>query len=131
MPMRDIETYHFWVGHVPVEIAGEYFVEAVNTSDDPDDPTPLSPFAIDQNVEYYDHDFLEYGWGHAPSLLELFQGYSYAEQWGEELAARCEAARLKDVNFFAFINEEEIEEPKSVRKEQYWLQYMGTIKVKI
>jgi hypothetical protein len=124
--MRDTETCHFWVGNVPEEIAGNYFVE-----DRSEDDTPISAFARDQRVTYYDHDFLEYGWGKADTIQGLVAGYSYSDQWAAELARRVAAAGLTGVNFFVFITQDEIEQPQSVRGNGYWLEYMGTIEYRI
>lgn len=122
--MRDKQTSHFWVGNVPEHIAGEYFVE---TYDGVREDTPVSAFARDQGVTWCDHDFLEYGWGTADTISELVAGYSYSDQWPEELSRRIAAAGLKAVNFFVFISQEEIEHPRSVKGDGYWLEYMGTI----
>src|SRR5262249_29916985 len=122
----DTQTCHFWVGNFPEEIAGNYFVE--NRSED---DAPISAFARDQGVTYYDHDFLEYGWGKADTIQGLVARYSYSDQWAEELARRVAAAGLTGVNFFVFITQDEIEQPRSVRRDGYWLQYMGTIEYRI
>jgi len=124
--VRDTETCHFWVGNFPEEIAGNYFVE-----DRSEDDAPISAFARDQGVTYYDHDFLEYGWGNADTIQGLVAGYSYSDQWAEELARRVAAVGLTGVNFFVFITQDEIEQPQSVRRDGYWLQYMGTIEYRI
>lgn len=126
--MRDKETSHFWVGHVPEQVAGEYFVE---TYGEDRETTPVSAFARDQGVVWYDHDFLEYGWGTAPTIQELVAGYSYSDQWAEELARRVATAGLTGVNFFVFISQDEIEQPRSVDGVGYWLRYMGTIEYRI
>ena len=126
--VRDKETSHFWVGHVPQQIADEYFVE---TYDEDRDNVPVSAFARDQGVAWYDHDFLEYGWGNAATIQELVAGYSYSDQWAEELASRAAAAGLVDINFFVFISQEEIEHPRSVKGDGYWLHYMGAIEYRI
>lgn len=126
--MRDKETSHFWVGEMPERIAGEYFVESY---DEDRDDTPVSAFARDQGVTWYDHDFLEYGWGNAETIQELVAEYSYSDQWADELAQRVAAAGLTGVNFFVFINENEIERPQSVDGDGYWLRYMGTIEYHI
>jgi hypothetical protein len=125
--VRDTETSHFWVGNFPEEVAENYFVE--DRSGDAEGP--ISAFARDQGVASYDHDFLEYGWGQADTLPELVAGYSYSGQWAEELASRVAAAGLTAVNFFVFISQDEIERPRSVRGDGYWLQYMGTIEYRI
>ncbi len=129
--MRDMEICHFWVGQFPEEMASEYFAEVWNEDDEDREHTPLSAFANDQGVKWYDHDFLEYGWGSAESVEALIAGYSYSEQWGGELARRCDAAGLAGINFFVFITASEIEIPKSVQVEKYWLRYMGTIEYRI
>ena len=126
--MRDDETSHFWVGNVPERIAGEYFVE---THGEDREDTPVSRFAEHQGVQWYDHDFLEYGWGSADTIQELVSGYSYSDQWADELAKRVAEAGLKGVNFFVFISEGEIDQPCSVEGDGYWLEYMGTIAYRI
>jgi hypothetical protein len=124
--VRNTEICHFWVGCLPEEVAGNYFVEEHS-----DDEKPISGFARDQGVVFYDHDFLEYGWGKADTIQELVTGYSYSDQWAEELARRVGGASLAGVNFFVFISRDEIERPRSVRGDGYWLQYMGTIEYRI
>lgn len=126
--MLKMGTSHFWVGCVPEEVASEYFVE---TFAEDRKETPVSAFARDQGVGWYDHDFLEYGWGTAPSIQELVAGYSYSDQWADELARRVAAAGLTGVNFFVFISQDEIERPRSVDGDGYWLRYMGTIDYRI
>jgi hypothetical protein len=122
--VQDKETSHFWVGQFPELVAGEYFVETY--SGDRED-APISAFARDQGVTWYDHDFLEYGWGTAPTIQALVTGYSYSDQWADELARRVAAAGLTGVNFFVFIHQDEIEQPRSVNGDGYWLRYLGTI----
>jgi hypothetical protein len=61
----------------------------------------------------------------------LVTGYSYSDQWAAELARRIAAAGLRGVNFFVFISEDEIEQPRSVQGDGYWLYYLGTIEYRI
>jgi hypothetical protein len=77
--LRDKETSHFWVGQVPEHVARDYFVE---TYAENSEETPVSAFARDQGVGWYDHDFLEYGWGTALTIQELVSGYSYKRPVG-------------------------------------------------
>lgn len=129
--MRETQSSHFWVGHFPEEIAGEYFVEIWDDEDEDREHTPLSAFARDQGVMWYDHDFLEYGWGNSTSIEELVSEYSYSDQWAAELARRVTEKNLTHVNFFVFIDEGEMEQPRSVKTDRYWLEYMGTIEYRI
>ena len=130
--MRESQSSHFWVGNFPQERAANYFTEIWDENDEDREHTPLSAFARDQGIMWYDHDFIEYGFEEgAGSVEKLVKGYSYSEQWGFELARRAAAAGLSGVNLFVFINEEEIEKPRSVKGEDWWLQYLGTIEYRI
>jgi hypothetical protein len=130
--VRETQTSHFWVGRFPEAMADEYFTEIWDENDEDREHTPLSAFARDQGIKWYDHDFIEYGFKDgARSIEELVEGYSYSDQWAAELARRVKAARLKGVNFFVFISEEEIDQPRSVRRDGYWLKYLGTIEYRI
>jgi hypothetical protein len=121
------ETSHFWVGSFPRDVAAVYFEEAYDRNED----DPLSAFARDQGVTWYDHDQLEYGWGTAGTVRELVAGYSYSDQWADELARRVADAGLTGINFFVFISSDEIERPRSAQGDGYWLHYLGTIEYRI
>jgi len=123
--MHQTQTCHFWVGTIPEDFPASYFAE--DYSDERGDNDPLSPFARDQGETWYDHDFLEYGWSLAPTIAELVAGYSYSEQWAAELSRRAEAAGLRGINFFVFIDEAQIAAPRSVETRDGTLHYMGTI----
>ncbi len=125
--MRVTEISHFWVGHLPDDLRGPYFAEKLDEGDD----VPLSMFARDQGEKYYDHDFLEYGWGAANTIQELVDGYSYSDQWAGELARRVADAGLTGVDTFIFISQEEVRAPRSVQGDGYWLKYLGTIEYRI
>ncbi len=126
--MKETENCHFWAGNFPEEFAETYFVE---TWDLEDEDAPVSAFARDQGVAYYDHDFLEYGWGKAASILDLVNGYYYSDQWCAEFTRRAVEVGLRDVNFFVFITDSEIEHPRSIQRDGYWLHYLGTIEYRI
>jgi hypothetical protein len=129
--MNKTTTSHFWVGQLSEKMAENYFSEVCNRDDEDRENTPLSEFARDQGVIWYDHDFLEYGWGEVETLQELFDGYSYSEQWTEELVRRVELAGFNKVNFFVFINQGEIRQPQSVQGDGYWICYLGMIEYHI
>ena len=104
------------------------FDEVYDPADEDRTHTPMSAFARDQGVSWYDHDFLEYGFSDtATSIEELVAGYSYSDQWGAEFARRVAAAGLVGVNWFAFISAAEIERPRSVQGDGYRYHYLGTI----
>ncbi|MBY0458264.1 MAG: immunity 22 family protein [Gemmataceae bacterium] len=117
--MLDALASHFWVGHLPRELAATYFAEVYG--EDRED-APLSLFARDQGVEWY--GFSET----AASVEQLVAGYSFSDQWGAELARRAAEAGLTGINWFAFISESEIQKPRSVSGKGYWVRYLGTIR---
>ena len=134
--MRSTETSHFWLGRFEsAEQVGAYFAEVYDEDEDEDEDgeeTPISHFARDQGETWYDHDFLEYGFGEGCASVEaLVEGYSYHEQWTAELARRAAAEGVAEVNTLVFISEDQIEEPRSVEGEGYRLWYLGVIRYRI
>jgi hypothetical protein len=131
--MQDTQTCHFWVGRFPNEQrVADYFAEVWDEDDEDRAHTPLSEFARDQQEKWYDHDFLEYGFNPAArSIKELVTGYSYHDQYEDELSRRVTAHGLTGVNMFVFIDQEQIDHPRSVEGDGYTLHYMGTITYRI
>jgi hypothetical protein len=131
--MRETETSHFWLGHFPNEKrVVEYFTEVYDDEDEDYERTPLSQFARDQHQKWYDHDFMEHGFKKAAkSVQDLVTGYSYFEQWSDELARRAVEAGLTKVNTLVFISKDQIDKARSVEGDGYSLHYLGTIKYRI
>ena len=131
--MPKTENSHFWLGHFPDEQAADaYFTEVWDENDEDYEHTPLSAFARDQSIKWYEHDVIEHGFKEGVgSIQELVEGHSYSDQWAEELDRRAKVAGLQRINFVVFINEEEIEQPRSLKADDYYLQYLGTIEYSI
>jgi hypothetical protein len=131
--MQRTQTAHFWLGHFPDgSRVGDYFTEVWNENDGDREHTPLSEFARDQQKKWYDHDYLEYGFNpDASSIQELVTGYSYHDQYKDELAARAAKLGLAGINMFVFIEESQIAHPRSIAGEGYTLHYVGTITYRI
>ena len=128
--MRKKETSHFWIGRFPNgQRVADYFLEDY---DKDDETAPVSQFAGDQGETWVDHDFMEYGFSDkSVSVEELVTGYSYHEQWRIELVRRAADAGLTGVNMFVFINQDQIETPRSVQGDNYLLHYLGKISYRI
>jgi hypothetical protein len=130
------ETCDFWVGVFPSE---EAFCEYVGEDDinyyklqDTDNAVPLSRFIHDQGEEWYDHDLIEMGFKeHAGSIAELVKGYSYSDQYAEELTRRVNEIGLTGVNGFLFIRSGEISEPRTAKTDAFEFWYVGRITYKI
>lgn len=131
--IKTTEHSDFWLGSFPSERrAYEYFEEMYNDEDEDREYTPLSEFAKDQEQNWYDHDFIEYGFNNSvSSIKELVEGYSYSEQYAEELEKRCEERKLVGINFFLFITVCEIAKPKSVITDEFKLHYVGKVEYQI
>lgn len=127
--MLSTETCHFWLGYFPdVRAMASYFEEHYDGEDD----TPVSTFARDQGETWYDHDFLEIGFSaDAASIKELVAGYSYYDQYTEELAERAKQLPLTRINSFVFITESQISAPRTVETDDFQLYYVGKITYQI
>jgi hypothetical protein len=131
--VRNSETSHFWLGRFVSEKAlARYLVEVYDEDDVDREHTPLSEFARDQGEKWYDHDFMEHGYRpEASSVEELVAGHSYSEQWAAELARRATEAGLVGDNMVVSISQDQIDAPRSVKGDGYWLHYLGTIRYRI
>jgi hypothetical protein len=131
--VKNTQTCHFWLGRFPNgQSTARYFAEVWDEYDEDREHTPLSEFARGQGQKWYDHDFLEYGFkADASSVEELVKGYSYHGQYAAELSRRASAAGLDGLNMFVFIDEEQIDRPRSVEGKGYALYYLGTVKYRI
>jgi hypothetical protein len=128
---RRTETGDFWVGEFPSwEVFSGYVGEDPRYYElmDTEDAVPLSWFIRDQGAEWFDHDMGEMGFkANAGSVAELVKGYSYADQYADELARRAENVGLTAANGFVFIRGGVIEEPRSVTTTEFRLLYVGQI----
>jgi hypothetical protein len=131
---NNTETCDFWIGYFPDEtVFSRYVGEDPDFYQQPDEGTmPLSPFAGEQGEHWYDHDMIEMGFkANAATVAELVEGYSYHEQYADELATRAKAAGLAKCNAFLFIRVGEIDEPRSVKSQKFVFRYVGEITYKI
>lgn len=129
------ETCDFWIGVFPNwDVFSGYvgedprYYELVDTKDE----VPLSKFIKDQGQDWYDHDMIEVGFkADSRSVVELVEGYSYADQYADELARRADKIGISGANGFLFIRGGEITDPRSVTKEDFTFWYVGKITYRI
>ncbi len=131
--MHDTQTCHFWLGRFPnAKRVSAYLREVWNDDDEDRVHTPHSEFARDQGEKWYDHDFLEHGFkARAKSVAALVKRHSYFEQYTDELSKRAEALGLTNLNTLIFIDQDQIESPRSVTAKDFTLHYLGTITYRI
>lgn len=129
------ETCDFWIGVFPDEIA---FIDYVGEDPDyyqrvdEDENAVLSRFIADQGQQWYDHDMIEMGFdGKAETVGQLVDGYSYAEQYADQLTKLAAETGIPNVNAFLFIRAGEIENPKSMKTSSFDFRYVGQITYKI
>ena len=119
--MTETLTSHFWIGYFADEEQEKYFEERYSEDNEEES---ISEFASDQGEAFYDHDTMEYGRNDSVSTIsDLVEGFSYSDQWADELGRR--STKLIGYNFLLFIQEDQIEQPRSVKGNGYWLEYMG------
>ncbi|KFF18888.1 hypothetical protein IW22_16950 [Chryseobacterium sp. JM1] len=93
----------------------------------------VSKFAETQNIQWFDYDFLEYGFEDENlGIYEKFTDYSYADQWLPVIEQKINELGLETpVNAIIFANKHAIPNPVSVNDEEYALYYIGEIEYDI
>lgn len=92
------------------------------------DEMPLSRFIGDQGLSWYDHDLLEAGFNNtAKSVSELVQGYSWSDQYADELSKLAAQYGVSNANGFLFVDAEVIANPRSVINEEFIFHHVGKI----
>lgn len=126
--MADTETCHFWVAWFRDDIRQVYFKEIYDDADEDRAHTPLSMFARYQGEKWYDHDALEIGYREDEKTYEQgWRGHSWSDQWTAEVIRRIAAAGISHINSIFYIEEDQIDKPRSVSGDGYIVHYLGTI----
>jgi hypothetical protein len=129
------ETCDFWIGVFPNEDAFSEYVGEDPEFDqrmEDDDEIALSKFIADQGKRWYDHDMIEMGFNaEAKTITELVRGYSYSDQYADQLEELASETGLSGVNSFLFIRAGNIQNPRSVKTEQFDFRYVGQLTYKI
>jgi len=120
---------HFWVGRFnDDDLFFDFFGEDERIYESGNEDLPLSKFIASQGETWIDHDFMESGFeSPGDDLKKQFANYSYADTWGMELEKRCAAMNLKDINALVMLDEDQLENPVSVKGPGFTLTYLGVI----
>ena len=118
----EFHVVDIWVGKFRSEEEfAEYMAERFM-----EDGSPISRFAEDQGVAFYDHDFLETGFREeTDDVLQLLGGHSFAPSYAEAANRAFEAAGLKSKNALILLFGREIPRPRSAEAPAYRLDYLG------
>ncbi|KPE49418.1 immunity 22 family protein [Chryseobacterium indologenes] len=131
----DTEISHFWLGYFRSE---EEFYNFVEEDDDyyigeESDDQYVSKFAESQHINWFDYDFLEYGFeDERLGIYEKFSEYSYADEWLPVIERKInELGMDTPVNAIIFASRFAIPKPLSVETDDYSLHYMGEIEFSV
>ncbi|SFN22821.1 Immunity protein 22 [Chryseobacterium oleae] len=129
------EISHFWLGYFKNEDEFDAFAEEDESyyTEEENEDLYVSKFAETQNIQWFDYDFLEYGFeDESLGIYEKFTDYSYADQWLPVIEQKINELGLETpVNAIIFANKHAIPNPVSVNDEEYALYYIGEIEYDI
>ncbi|NML69748.1 hypothetical protein HHL23_08060 [Chryseobacterium sp. RP-3-3] len=125
------EISHFWLGYFKNEDDFNDFAEEDESyyTEEENEDLYVSKFAKSQKIQWFDYDFLEYGFeDESLGIYEKFTDYSYADQWLPIVEQKINELGLETpVNAIIFANKHAIPNPVSVNEEEYALYYIGEI----
>jgi hypothetical protein len=119
----EFELVDVWVGRFSSDGAVEDYVRETYGEDD----VPISRFAADMGVHFYDHDFLEhiYHQETADDLAALLQRHSFGKSYALQADAVYRQHSVGAINTTLLLWGKEIEHPRSARGADYELHYLG------
>ncbi|HBV16092.1 immunity 22 family protein [Chryseobacterium carnipullorum] len=129
------EISHFWLGYFKNEDDFNDFAEEDESYyiEEENEDLYVSKFAESQKIQWFDYDFLEYGFEDENlGIYEKFTDYSYADQWLPIVEQKINELGLETpVNAIIFGTKNVIPNPVSVNEEEYALYYIGEIEYNI
>jgi hypothetical protein len=123
---KEFEIVDVWVGRFPsADAVDAYFEETYG-----DDDRPISQFATDMGVRFYDHDFIEREFHDTPvsDLGAVLTEHSFSSSYLSEVIEAFRARQIGTFNTVLLVWNEEIENPSSVAQADYTLHYIGRFK---
>ena len=121
-----IKDAHVWVGRFKSQKALDAYMEEV--LDEGDDDAPISRFAADQGVGFYDHDlvYAEFQKGATPAAL--IGCWGFPEEAAATVVKAVEALGADGLNTSFVADNGEFSDPKSATGAGYQLWYVGQFK---
>lgn len=121
-----IKNAHIWVAQFKTAKALEKYLEEDFDGDDED--APISKFAADQGVSFYDHDLVFAEFKKKATPKSLMEGWDFPEKSKAAVVKAIEALGVEGLNCCFIADGEEFSKPKSVKKKDYQLWYVGQFK---
>lgn len=121
-----IKNAHIWVGQFKSAKALEKYLEEVFDEDDED--APINPFAADQGETFYDHDLVFAEFVKKATPQSLMACWEFPKKSIDAVVKAIEALGVEGLNCSFIADEGEFSKPKSVKKKDYQLWYLGKFK---
>lgn len=121
-----IQNAHIWVAQFTSAKALEKYMEEDFDADD--DDTPISRFAADQGVGFYDHDLVYAEFLKKATPAALIECWGFPAKATAAVVKAVEALGLDGLNTSFIADQGEFEKPKSAKGKGYQLWYVGQFK---
>lgn len=121
-----IKDAHIWVARFESQKALDKYME--ESIDEEDDDAPISRFAADQGVGFYDHDLVYAEFLKNATSRALIECWGFPDQATEAVVAAVEALGADGLNTSFVADGEEFSDAKSAIGTGYQLWYVGQFK---
>lgn len=121
-----IKDAHVWVARFKSQKALDAYLE--EDFDGDDDDAPISRFAADQGVGFYDHDLVYAEFRKGATPRELVECWGFPAKAVEKVVAAVEALGADGVNTCVVADKGEFAKPRSATGAGYQLWYVGQFK---
>ena len=122
-----MDISHIWVGVFASDAPDDYFVEQYSDDDD----APLNQFAAEQGENFYDNDWLEISYldaSESEDVRSFIDGHSYSDDYLDAVVEKTTLLGIDQINVFVIADKGEFSDPKTVKGDNYRLEYLGEFK---
>ncbi len=121
-----IKDAHIWVARFKSQKALDKYMD--EAFDEEDDDAPISRFAADQGVGFYDHDLVYAEFQRNATPRALIECWGFPEKAAEKVVKAVEALGVDGLNTSFIADKGEFSKPKSATGTGYQLWYVGQFK---
>jgi hypothetical protein len=121
-----INNAHVWVAKFKSQKELDKYMD--EDFDDDDEDAPISRFAADQGVSFYDHDLVYAQFMKKATPRALIECWEFPEKAVEKVVKAVEALGLEGLNTSFIADKGEFSKPKSIKGKEYQIWYVGQFK---
>jgi hypothetical protein len=121
-----IKDAHIWVARFESQKALDEYMDEAFDADDED--APISRFAADQGVGFYDHDLVYAEFSESATPRALIACWGFPDKSTEAVVTAVEALGVDGLNTSFIADEGEFSAPMSASGAGYQLWYVGQFK---